>query len=493
MKGGHEVKRICFGTVFTILYQARVSGQNPKVTNDSLCGALFSVFGDDFLLCGSTSGHLKSGHDNVPFSLRSAAGGMSFEEADANFQKYISPMIKDEMKEAVVRAIKDVLAEDPISDNTIIGYIDGYQKEKIIQKSTFSFSAIVVSVLYYSITKVDNRSCQSEIKSLDKDYVKSRINDNRSIYFEDSNAAAFLPIDSTLCDPTFNRIFEKIYNSIFPNTTSPALIAIYSADIKNRKINFRNAKQFVVDNLTSYVMSRERINKMDKVGRLSTAGIQSLQKFIGASWRSKETLLGETLLYVFMEQALGAYKILSKIEIDDIANKSKSDGVYFFRVERRGIPYNMLLFGASNIYGNFQVAVDSVFEKVQKIEQNYDDEFLIVDNTLNQNIFPIEMANYMKDILMPKKNSTNSNSPDMAFGCFLGYTVNVVSSASDNVQYEVDLKNQMKADIDAVIPYIKSTINKLGLNNYEFYFYVVPFNDATNERITLIDEMIGGI
>ncbi len=39
-------------------------------------------------------------------------------------------MIKDEMKEAIVRAIKDVLVEDPVSDNTIIGYIDGYQKEK---------------------------------------------------------------------------------------------------------------------------------------------------------------------------------------------------------------------------------------------------------------------------------------------------------------------------------------------------------------------------
>ena len=43
------------------------------------------------------------------------------------------------------------------------------------------------------------------------------------------------------------------------------------------------------------------------------------------------------------------------------------------------------------------------------------------------------------------------------------------------------------------IPYIKNQIDVLGLNNYEFYFYVVPFNDATNERVSLIDEMIGGI
>lgn len=487
------MKRICFGTMFTILYQARVSGQNPKVTNDSLCDALFSVFGDDFTYCGSTAGHLKGGHDNVPLSLQSAAGGMSFEEADANFQKYISPMIKDEMKEAIVRAIKDVLVEDPVSDNTIIGYIDGYQKERIIQKSTFSFSAVVVSVLYYAITKVDNHSCQSEIKLIDKDFVKNRTADDRPIYFEDSNAAAYLPLDNTLCDPTFNRIFEKVYNSLCSGTTNPASIAIYSTDITNRKINFRNAKQFVLDNLTSYVMSREQINRMNKVGRAATAGIQSLQKFIGASGRSKETLLGETLLYVFMEQVLGAPKILSKIEVDDIANRSKSDGIYLFRLERRGIPYNQLLFGASNIYGDLKIAIDSVFVKVQKIEQNYDEEFIIVDNTKNQNILPDGMNKYMKEIMFPSKLLPNSNPPDMAFGCFLGYTVNVASSAIDNVQYEVDLKAQMKSDIDAAIPYIKNQIDVLGLNNYEFYFYVVPFNDATNERVSLIDEMIGGI
>lgn len=186
------MKRICFGTMFTILYQARVSGQNPKVTNDSLCDALFSVFGVNFSLCGSSSGHLKSGHDNVPLNLQSAAGGMSFEQADTNFQKYISPMIKDEMKEAVVRAIKDVLVEDPADENTIIGYIDGYQKKRIIQKSTFSFSAIVVSVLYYAIVNVDNRSCQLEIKEIDKDFVKNKIKDASPVYFEDSNATVFL-------------------------------------------------------------------------------------------------------------------------------------------------------------------------------------------------------------------------------------------------------------------------------------------------------------
>ena len=492
MEGRHIVKKVCFGTLFTILYQAKASNQPTKVTNDLLCDAIFSVFGADFEYCGSIAGHLKSGHDNVPKNLKDAAKAMPFAEADANFQKYVVPKIDDNMKEAVVRAIKDVLADDSIDNNTLIGYINGYQKEKIIQKSTFSFSAIVVSVLYYTITKVDNKSCMKEIKLIDKDFVKQRIHDNRPIYFEESNSIACLPLDSTLCDPTFNRIFEEIYIGKCFTTYNTAPISIYSTDIKNRKINFRNAKEFIIDNLTSYVMSREKINKMNKVGRAATAGIQSLKKFIGASGRSKETLLGETMLYVFMEQVLGAPKILSKIEIEDIANKSKSDGVYLYHLEKQGIPYNQLLFGASHIYGDLKIAVDSVFEKVQKIKGNYEEEFWIVDNTRNQNILSVGMNEYIKEVMFPSKSSPHVNSPDMAFGCFLGYTVNVISSRSDNAQYEVELKTQMRLDIEAIIPYIENKINVLELNDYEFYFYVVPFNDATNERITLIDEITGG-
>ena len=487
------MKKLCYGTLFKILYEARESRISPKVTNDSLCTALFSVFGDDFNGYGNDSGHLKSGHDNVPLALQDAAREMSFEEADSNFQNCVVPLIKDDMKEAIVRSIKDILKDDTsISNDTIIGYIDGYQKDRIIKKSTFSFSAIMVSILYYVVTKVNNCACKDYIKLFDKDFVKSRLNDNRPIYFEDSQSTAFLPLDNTLCDPTFNRIFKKIHTEVCRETINPVSIAIYSTNINNRKINFRNAKQFIMDNLTSYVMSREQINRMNKVGRLATAGVRSMQKFIEMGNRSKESLLGEILLYVFMEQVLEAPKLLSKIEIDDIAGGSKSDGVYYFRFERRGIPYNRLLFGASNIYGDLKVAVDIVFEKIHKIEQNSDEEFLIVDNTRYQNILPEGMNQYLKEVMLPSKSSANSNSPDMAFGCFLGYTVHVTSHILDNIQYEENLRKQMKDDIDSIIPYIKNKIDIMRLSNYEFYFYVVPFNDATNERISLIDEMIGG-
>lgn len=58
------MERVCFGTLQVLLYQAK--GQN--VRNDPLRDAVFSSFGSDTSVIrdGALSGHLKSGHDNVP-------------------------------------------------------------------------------------------------------------------------------------------------------------------------------------------------------------------------------------------------------------------------------------------------------------------------------------------------------------------------------------------------------------------------------------------
>lgn len=57
------MKRLCFGTLMSILYQDR----NQKVTNNLLCDAIFSSYAQSIeLRDGSLPGHLKSGRDNVP-------------------------------------------------------------------------------------------------------------------------------------------------------------------------------------------------------------------------------------------------------------------------------------------------------------------------------------------------------------------------------------------------------------------------------------------
>lgn len=78
--------RLCFGTIMTILYQAR----SHKVTNKSICNALFSYFWKTVeSYDSSTPGHLKSGKINVLPDVIDAARKTNADELDAAVQKIL--------------------------------------------------------------------------------------------------------------------------------------------------------------------------------------------------------------------------------------------------------------------------------------------------------------------------------------------------------------------------------------------------------------------
>lgn len=483
------MKRLCFGTLLTLLYQAR---NGSKVTNDLLCKKIFEAYGVDFETCGSSSGHLKSGHDNPPGYLRTAAANLTFEEADLKFQDKVVPIVKEVKKESLIRAIKTILYEDKtIEDYKVVGYIKGYEKENIIKHPKVSFSAILASVFYYALTDNNIGDCQDAIKEIPKNYVDSFGTSDIPVYFEKSDAERIIPLDRSLRDQRFNRTFEKVSDIEITGVPNYSTAQIYAVDMMNSKLRFQKAKEFLSDNLSSYVMSREKASRMDKMGRSATMGTQALLKYIKAFGASAESILGETLLYVFLEQELQAPKLMTKIEIDDIGGlvKSKSDGVHLLVSEDRGTPFRQLVFGASNIVGDLHSAVDNAFDKILNIDKNYEDELQLVDNTRNYNLFRPEVNNYIKEILIPVKNKKKDK--DLAFGCFLGYTLLPPLAACSNDDYREYARKTMADDVADIETYIEKKVTDNGLGGYSFYFYILPFNDAPNERVTLVEEMIG--
>lgn len=146
-------------------------------------------------------------------------------------------------------------------------------------------------------------------------------------------------------------------------------------------------------------------------------------KFMCAYGSNVETVLGEILLYVFLEQALDAPKIMTKLEINELNGGfiSKSDGVHLLREEISGQPFHQLVFGASDITGQLKLAIDRAFEKIIEIENNYDDELKIVDSTCQWTIYDPEATKFMVELMTPNRNGDYK--PDMAFGAFLGYEI----------------------------------------------------------------------
>ncbi|EOX9981366.1 HamA C-terminal domain-containing protein [Listeria innocua] len=484
------MKRLCFGTLMSILYQAR----NQKVTNNLLCDAIFSSYAQSIeLRDGSLPGHLKSGRDNVPPDVIDAARNTSFEDAEKVFQTKVILLIKDSKRESVVRAIKDVLREDTtIQDHTVVGYINGYEKNNILINSTFSLSALLASVFYFAIIEVKNQECKDAIKGIDKKYVESFESSSEPVYFERAKADVHLPLQKTLHDPVFDRVFNQVSSLTISGLANPSNVKIYGVDVNNCKFKFKSLKEYLVDNIGSYVFSRAKANRYTSSGKSASIGAQALIRFMQAYGTCAETILGEMLLYVFMEQELNAPKIMSKIEIDDLGGMScsKSDGVHLLAVENNGQLFHQLVFGASDIYGDLTASIDRAFDKIIDIENNSDIELKMVENTTHNNIYDPDTTNYMIDLLLPKKS--NVPKPDMAYGVFLGYTLSLDYKETDNNKYRTAVKTQMQNDIVSLQPYIEKKIRDNGLSGYNFYLFVVPFNDAPTEKNSIISEMLSG-
>ena len=96
----------------------------------------------------------------------------------------------------------------------------------------------------------------------------------------------------------------------------------------------------------------------------------------------------------------------------------------------------------------------------------------------------------MKKILVPQKGT--SVKPDMAFGVFLGYTLDMPGEGMNNNEFRTAVKARLGDDIKKIEPYICDKIRRYGFEGYSFYFYVLPFNDAEEEKKSIIEAVLKG-
>lgn len=487
------MKILCFGTLLNLIYQAK--GQN--VTYKSICDAVFSVYGCDDTTHRDKSlpSHLKSGHDNVPPDVVDAARNMEYECAVRGFEECVVGLIADASAKQFIYAVKAVLQEDNIPDDTIIGNVTGFEKKSILAADKFIMASLLACLFRYAIVDVSNVDCATNLKDFEKNYLTS-VDSSKQIFIDplpsedEAEEEENVPLQRTINDDTFGKTFNKVSSVVVAGITHPSTANIYCADPNNGKLRFGKIKEFLADNIGTYVFSRSKVNsfKNRPVGAIGTQALIEFKKAYGAN---ADTVLGELILYVFLEQELNAPKIMSKIEFSQHTGlASKSDGIHLFATTEHGRPFNQLVFGASNIEGDFKVAVDRAFERIVSIEQNADSEFKTVENTAYGLMFDNSTIEYLRDVMTPRKQFQYK--PDMAFGVFLGYTLKIDPPVTDSALYRLATEKQLKQDIVSIKDYIADVIKQNGLVGYTFYCYVLPFNDAPTEKTSLIDEILEG-
>lgn len=486
------MKRICLGTMITLIYQSRIRRSD---TYKSVCGGIFAAYGlkiDNYNK--ELPSHLRSGHDPAPEELVSAARTMSMDDIDKGVEEYVLPLINHEKEVAFFRAIKAVLREDSFTDGALIGRIKGYEKVNILNCNSYYESMLLANVLTYAIASIDNDVCSSNIAEIGKEFVDSFLTSGEEIHFISKliNQDEVCPLKRTLKSPAFDRLFLKATDVTITGMTNPARACVYYLDPMNCQFRFRDLKSFISSNIGSYVFSRADKNRIVEFqGTEQAVGSQAILKFMQRYGADAETVLGEILLYIFLEQELDAPKIMTKIELEETRGVvSKSDGVHLLSLNLSGQPIHQLVFGASDIVGDLSAAIDRAFNKIVKIEANADEELRMVENTAQWTIYDPETTKYMVELMRPHKGGKST--PEMAFGAFLGYTIKIDPPETDSQKYKKAVREQLIRDIKAVQPHISDLILKHGLSGYSFYFYVLPFNDAPTEKVSIIKDMLSG-
>lgn len=486
------MKKICFGALLNLVYQAKGQG----VTLKSICDAVFSAYGCDGMALRDSSlpGHLKSGHDNVPPDVVNAARAMSFEDAVTAFENHVVRLIAEGSAKQFVYAVKAILREDDIAGDTLVGYVGGFEKDSILASSKFYMASLLASLFKYAVVDIPNTSCAENLRGFERNYLTA-VDSSEQIFIdplpaEDEEEADAVPLRRTIDDGTFGRTFQKVSSVIVAGLTHPSTANIYCADPNNGKLRFSKVKEFLADNIGTYVFSRSKVDSY-KGRPVGAVGTQALIEFQRAYGTHADTVLGELMLYVFLEQELHAPKIMSKIEFSQHTGlASKSDGIHLLATTEHGRPFNQLVFGASNIEGDLKAAADRAFERILSIEQNADSEFKTVENTAFALMFDNSTVEYLMDVMIPRKQFQHK--PDMAFGLFLGYSLKLDPPVRDSALFRIAAEKQLKQDVESVKDYIAALIERYHLEGYTFYCYILPFNDAPTEKTSLIDEMLEG-
>ena len=99
---------------------------------------------------------------------------------------------------------------------------------------------------------------------------------------------------------------------------------------------------------------------------------------------------------------------------------------------------------------------------------------------------------FVKSIVLPNPNKTGKKVPvNTSYGVFLGYTLGL-GTGYPIADFETIAKAKMLVDIKRYIPYILKKINDFGLGAHSFYFYVLPFQDAEENKKAIMEAVLEG-
>ena len=289
----------------------------------------------------------------------------------------------------------------------------------------------------------------------------------------------------------FDTVFSEVDSTKKLNLKNNNCLRLFYLDIFNNEFTYTGLHQLLQRNIGRYVFSRASIEQFKAEGDAEAIGLKAIELLRKANNPNDYGAggeLGEILLYLFLENKLDAPKLLSKVELKTTGNQYVfgSDGVHLFLAWG----YQRFVLGESKIKGILSKAVDEAFEAIEKVSNNPDNELRLIEKNILSESFDEATTEFIKSLIVPLKRD-KTISVDNAFGIFLGYTLDIDATQYSNSDFRNAVNEKLRNDLDEIASYIEKKINESGLTGYSFYFYILPFNNAKDDRAAIINKLKG--
>lgn len=295
-----------------------------------------------------------------------------------------------------------------------------------------------------------------------------------------------IPLSLTSRDSGFSGVFTEVTHPHTLGLVNAEQLRLFHLAVQSNRFSHSELVRFLRRNLGRYVFSRAEIAEYKVADETELIVFDAAGRM---NAQDNEQGLGELMLYILLEQILGAPKVLSKIEINRQAGhmRSRCDAIHLLTPDG-STPVSSIVFGTSSLSGDIQDAIDDAFGKIVQIETNSAVECQLAEEQVFTTSLDEDAARTIKELLIPQPGGAVTY--DSAYGVFLGYDLGLDPTRYSNDDYRRELDSKMALDIAHHASYIATKITTLNLGAHAFYVYVLPFDNSVNDSVSIMDAVL---
>ena len=275
--------------------------------------------------------------------------------------------------------------------------------------------------------------------------------------------------------------FEKLEDiCLFKGECNSTAMHLYIPKINARRFDNLATIEVLLEVVKDFSLPRLKVQKYRDKEKMAKLYKESRKTF--RSYTTNTGELGEILLYNFLEGALRAPKILSKMSLKTAPGDytKMSDGNHYLKLHNPDRYH--IIFGEAKMYKNLSKGFKSAFKSIADHQSGKEFEKSLISSQIENEFIEEVDKKMINAILYPSDSEIKIKVSD-AFGIFIGFEIdNTEGQTKTEDDYEKWVKNKIVSIVKSRTATIEKYITENKLVGDNFYVYLMPFIDLDESR-----------